>query len=170
LPLPFCRSHRIVVAIVPPWYSTHHTIVLWHPPDLHHSHHGAASSDTASPICIIATIHETARVEPNEDEDKVGRRGLMARSRHHSTMCGHGSPSIMLSWLFSTRCQLTLLWAAAPPQLLGTGEKQWSPWRRCHSTALLWATSAHGLVVWNLREERHCCCLWPCALSFSFVR
>jgi hypothetical protein len=50
--------------------------------NLHHSHRGAASSDTASPIYIIATIHETTRVEPNENEDKVGRRGLTVRMRY----------------------------------------------------------------------------------------
>jgi hypothetical protein len=127
-----CRCCRIVVAVVASsWLSTHRTIVVRHPPDLHHSYRGVASSNTASPICIIATIHETTRVEPNENEDKVGRRGLTASMRYQSTMCGHGSPSIALSWLFSTCCQSTVLCTTAPPRLLGTGEKQWSPWCCC---------------------------------------
>jgi hypothetical protein len=46
-----------------------------------------ASSNTASLIYIITTIHETARVEPNEDENKVGRMGLMGRMRYWTTKC-----------------------------------------------------------------------------------
>jgi hypothetical protein len=90
-----CRCCRIVVAVVASsWLSTHRAIVVRHPPDLHHSHRGVASSNTASPICIIATIHETTRVEPNENEDKVvggDSRRVRDTSRRCAAMALHPS-------------------------------------------------------------------------------
>jgi hypothetical protein len=80
-------------------------------------------------------------------------------------MCGHGSPSITLPWLFSTRCQSTLLWAATPPQILGTGEKQLSPWRRYRSSA---AACGFSCVELGMRGTAAAC--GHVALSFSFVR
>jgi hypothetical protein len=168
-----CRSHRVVVAVVPPWPSTHHAIVVRHPPDLHHSHRGATSSDTASPIYIIATIHETERVEPNEMRTRwVGGDSWSGRgtSRQCAAMALHPSCYLALLYPLPVDAVVGCCSSSAPWHRREAVESLASLSCRCHCSALLRAASARGLVVWNLREERHCCCLWPCALSFSFVR
>jgi hypothetical protein len=142
-----CRSHRVVVAVVPPWPSTHHAIVSWNPPDLHHSHRGAASSDTASPIYIIATIHETARVEPNE---------MRTRWVGGDSWSGQGTSRQCAAMALHPSCYLALLYPLPVDAVVGCCSSS-APWHRREAVESLASLS---LSLPLLSSAAGCFCSW----------